>query len=55
MRFPDFAAVVVGVVLFCALAALWYARPSAGLWLLGTVVWGAIAYPAFMYYVTRPK
>jgi len=55
MRMLDFAAVIVGVVLFCALAALWSVRPGAGIWLLGTVVWAGVAYPAFMYYVTRPK
>jgi hypothetical protein len=55
MKPLDLLATVVGILLFGLVALLWYARPGPGLWLLGSVAWAAVTYPAFMYYVTRPK
>jgi len=51
----DILAVLCGAVLFALVALLWYVRLSPVLWLLGSFAWAAVAYPAFMYYVTRPN
>ncbi len=55
MKGRDLLAIFCGAVLFALVALLWYVRPSSELWLLGSLAWAAIAYAAFMYYVTRPN
>lgn len=49
----DIIALAGGLVALVALIALWRARPSDEFWLLGTLVWAGITYPAFFWYVTR--
>ena len=55
MRGMDWLAVIIGVLLFALDGLLWYVRPSDAMWLLGSVAWGCITYPAFMWYVTRRR
>jgi len=49
----DIIALAGGLVALVALIALWRARPGDELWLLGTLVWAGITYPAFFWYVAR--
>ena len=53
MRGIDLFAVVIGIALFGLIGLLWYVRPSAGMWLLGSLAWAGVTYPAFMWYITR--
>jgi hypothetical protein len=49
----DIIAIAGGIVALVALILLWRARPGDELWLLGSLVWAGITYPAFFWYVTR--
>lgn len=53
MSFRGLAAILAGVVLFIAVALLWYVRPSPVLWLLGSLFRAGVTYPLFFWYVTR--
>jgi hypothetical protein len=38
---------------FSLTALLWFSRPTAGLWLLGSVVLGTLYIAGFFWYVVR--
>jgi hypothetical protein len=43
------------LVWFFLVGLLWYVRPGDVVWLLGSLVLGALYMVAFWWYVTRPK
>jgi hypothetical protein len=48
-------AIVATLIWFLLVAALWYVRPSANLWFLGSLALGTAYFLGFWWYVTRPK
>jgi hypothetical protein len=55
MRGLDLLAILLGILLFGLIGSLWYLRPGSVLWLLGSLAWACVSYPAFMWYVTRSR
>jgi hypothetical protein len=53
VRGNDFIAAAGGIVALIALILLWRARPSNELWLIGSLLWAGVTYPAFFWYVTQ--
>jgi hypothetical protein len=49
----DVIAITGGIVALIALTLLWRARPSDVFWLIGSLLWAGVTYPAFFWYVTR--
>lgn len=48
-------AIIANIAWFCLTGLLWYAKPSGELWLIGSLVLGAIWFYGFFRYVTHPK
>jgi len=45
---------IVGtIVWFVLVGLLWYARPAEAVWLVGSLVLGAVYFAGFLWYVTR--
>jgi len=55
MRVIDWLAITSGLALLFLVGLLWYVKPGPALWLLGSVAWACVIYPAFFWYVTREK
>jgi hypothetical protein len=49
------AATIATVFWFFLNGVLWYAKPSANVWLFGSLLLGAIWFYGFLRYVTYPK
>jgi hypothetical protein len=45
--------IVAIVVWFALVGLLWYMRPSDVMWLVGSLVLGAVNFSGFLWYVTR--
>lgn len=53
MRGIDWLAITCGLVLLFLVGLLWYVKPTPVLWLLGSVAWACVTFPAFMWYITQ--